>query len=40
MNVPRAALKGTYIVNASQVIGKYVSEDSIIPEEAYFTQDQ
>ena len=36
MNVPRAALKGTYIVNASQVIGKYVSEDSIIPEGSLF----
>ena len=36
MNVPRAALKGTYIADASGVIGKYVSEDSIIPKGSLF----
>lgn len=36
MNVPKAALKGSYIINASQVIGKYVSEDSIIPQGSLF----
>lgn len=36
MNVPRAALKGSYITKSSQVIGKYVSEDSIIPKGSLF----
>lgn len=36
MNVPKAALKGTYIAESSKVIGKYVSADSIIPEGSLF----
>lgn len=36
VNVPRAALKGSIITDSSKVIGKYVYNDSIIPEGSMF----
>lgn len=36
MNIPKAALKGTYIYDANKVVGKYVNDDSIIPKGSLF----
>jgi len=36
VNVPRAALKGSIITDSSKVIGKYVYNDSVIPEGSMF----
>lgn len=36
VNVPRAALKGSIITDSSKVIGKYVYNDSVIPQGSMF----